>query len=375
MGHLRVAYVTVNDPSDKNTWSGLEYYIAQTVNKYIGDVTYIGNLKNRVTFRHHLKRFYYKLQQEQYLAERTEEMGVYYARQIEEKLQQSEFDLIFSPSTIPIAHLKTDLPIVVWLDATFAVMVDYYFKQLCAESIRDGNLMDNNAFKRCAFVCFASQWAASSAVDDYSIERGKIKVIPFGANFDMIPEKRGNNNSLSIPLQLLFVAKDWCRKGGETVFQTFIALQDMGIETNLFVVGCVPPKKFQHAQMKVFSFLDKNVYSDATQLDWLYRNAHFLILPSKEECYGLVLCEANAYGVPVLASDTGGIPEIVRDGINGFLMPTDASGNDYALKIVQLVRDKTSYIDLCESSRKRFDEVLNWNAGGELLRDVLLKKI
>lgn len=375
MGHLRVAYVTVNDPLDKNTWSGLEYYIAQTVNKHIGDVTYICNLKNRVTVGHRLKKFYYRLHQAQYLADRTEEMGTYYARQVEEKLQRNKFDLIFSPSTLPIAHLKTDLPIVVWLDATFAVMVEYYFKQLCAESIRDGNRMDANAFKRCTLVCFASQWAASSALEKYGIEREKIKVIPFGANSDIVPEKRGINHSLSAPLQLIFVAKDWYRKGGETVFKTFIALQDMGIETNLFVVGCVPPKKFRHERLKVFSFLDKNVQGDARQLDWLYQNAHFLILPSKEECYGLVLCEANAYGVPVLASKTGGIPEIVRDGINGFLMPVDATGDDYALKIAQVVGDRTSYINLCKSSRKRFDQVLNWNAGGELLRELLLKRV
>jgi len=375
MGHLRVAYVTVNDPSDRNTWSGLEYYIAKTVNKYIGGVTYVGNLTSRVTFRHHVKRFYYKLHHKQYLAERTEEMGAWYAQQIEEKLSRSEFDLIFSPSTIPIAHLKTDLPIVVWLDATFAIMVDYYFKKLCAESIRDGNSMENNAFKRCAFICFASKWAACSAVNDYNIETEKVKVIPFGANFDTIPEKRGIDNRLTIPLELLFIAKDWYRKGGETVFQTFIALNDMGIESNLSVVGCVPPKKFRHAQMKIFPFLDKNVSVDAQQLDCLYRNAHFIILPSREECYGLVLCEANAYGVPVLARNTGGISEIIRDGVNGFLMPADALGSDYAFKIAGLVRDTESYIELCSSSRERFEEVLNWDAGGESLRDILLKKI
>lgn len=375
MGHIRVAYVTVNDPKDKNTWSGLEYHIAQTVNKYIGNVTYIGNLKKRIPFRHRVKKLYYKINREKYFSERTKEAAAYYARQIEEKLKQSEFDLIFSPSTIPIAQLKTDVPIVVWLDATFAVMVNYYFKGLCAESIKIGNVLESNAFNRCKLLCFASRWAACSAIEDYHILGEKIQVIPFGANIDKIPEKQERNGRAMNPLQILFIAKDWFRKGGETAFQTFQALNNMGMTTNLVVVGCVPPKRLHHARMKVFPFLDKNIEREARQLESLYEQAHFLILPSKEECYGLVLCEANAYGVPVLASDTGGIPEIVKDGINGFLMSVNASGNDYAFKIAQLARDEKLYADLVTLSRRRFDEVLNWRAGGELLRDVLLKRI
>jgi glycosyltransferase involved in cell wall biosynthesis len=371
MEHLKVAYITVNDPLDKNSWSGLEYYAARTIGEQIGDITYISNLTYRRSLIHHAKRFYYKLRGKTYFAERSKEIVLHYAREVEKRLEGSGCDLIFSPSTIPIAYLETAIPIAVWLDATFAVMVDYYFKNLCQESIHDGNTTDINAFKRCSYICFASQWAAASAVREYNIDKERIRVIPFGANIDVSPEKEAFVDRPTIPLHLLFIARDWYRKGGAKVFQIFEDLNNMGIESNLSVIGCIPPKRYRHVLMRIFPFLDKNVQQDAEQLDQLYRRANFLLLPSRQECYGLVLCEANAYGVPVLASDTGGIPEIVKDGFNGYLMPVNASPKDYVQKIAHLIRQKKMYFDMCKTARRRFEEVLNWQVSGRSLKSFI----
>lgn len=53
----------------------------------------------------------------------------------------------------------------------------------------------------------------------------------------------------------------------------------------------------------------------------LLQAANVLLLPSESESFGLVALEAMASGVPVVASDVGGIPEVVEHGVSGFLAP------------------------------------------------------
>jgi glycosyltransferase involved in cell wall biosynthesis len=48
---------------------------------------------------------------------------------------------------------------------------------------------------------------------------------------------------------------------------------------------------------------------------------HVFVLPSESEGFGLVVREAQAVGVPVVATDTGGLSELVRDGDTGLLVP------------------------------------------------------
>jgi len=56
------------------------------------------------------------------------------------------------------------------------------------------------------------------------------------------------------------------------------------------------------------------------KINYFYRNARFLVTPSKSyEPFGLVIAEAMANGLPVIASRIGGIPEVVDDEITGFL--------------------------------------------------------
>jgi len=70
------------------------------------------------------------------------------------------------------------------------------------------------------------------------------------------------------------------------------------------------------------------------QLSQFYRNAHFAVIPSIcAEVFPLVAGEAMSHGLPVIASRTGGLPEIVDDGVTGFLVePGDAGELSEAMK-------------------------------------------
>jgi glycosyltransferase involved in cell wall biosynthesis len=53
----------------------------------------------------------------------------------------------------------------------------------------------------------------------------------------------------------------------------------------------------------------------------LLRGAHLFLLPSETESFGLAALEAMACGVPVIASEVGGLPEVVVQGESGYLAP------------------------------------------------------
>jgi glycosyltransferase involved in cell wall biosynthesis len=68
-------------------------------------------------------------------------------------------------------------------------------------------------------------------------------------------------------------------------------------------------------------------YLQGLELASAFASADAFVFPSRTETLGLVLLEAMAAGCPVVAARSGGIPDIVEDGVNGFLFdPTDENG-------------------------------------------------
>jgi glycosyltransferase involved in cell wall biosynthesis len=106
------------------------------------------------------------------------------------------------------------------------------------------------------------------------------------------------------------------------------------------------------------------------RLSQLFLEANFFLFPTLAEAYGIVLCEASAHGLPSLARDTGGVGAAVTDGENGYLLPPDATGRQYANKILKIVQDGSNYERLVLSSRMAYEERLNWDAWGRAVKPI-----
>lgn len=91
---------------------------------------------------------------------------------------------------------------------------------------------------------------------------------------------------------------------------------------------------------KLYGIADKVICHPFSlgEMPQVYRGADLFVLPSENETLGQVYIEAMASGVPVIGTNVGGIPEIIHDRENGFLVsPNDAS--QLSLKISQLLTD------------------------------------
>jgi glycosyltransferase involved in cell wall biosynthesis len=238
------------------------------------------------------------------------------------------------------------------------------------------NLLSDLAIRKASLLVYASGWAAQSAIDDYHADPQQVHVALMGANFDNPPSKEIiEQKQKSQSCRLLFIGFDWQRKGGDIAFETLLKLEEEGIEAELIVCGCVPPRKYFHKRMKVIPYLDKNDPAQYKELEQLYLSSDFLLLPTRNECFGLVFCEANAYGLPVVTTHTGGVPEVVIDGINGFTLPLSARGAEYARSIASIYRDDLRYAELVKTSRETFDDRLNWDVWGMTVNTLITEML
>jgi glycosyltransferase involved in cell wall biosynthesis len=376
---LKIAFLTSLDPNDRRSWSGIFFYMLKSLEQQFTTVVPLGPAKlNPATFffkilcyvsNRAFPRYRYNILHNKIL-------GRFYARFFEDKLRDNGFDLIFSPtSSTEIAFLKTHLPICYFSDTSFRQIKDYYpeFSNLLKYSVEETELIQANALKKSAVVIHASQWATDFAVKHYHVDPSRSYTVAMGANIDAAPdlvtiESRVKNRT---SCNLLMLGVDWSRKGGSIAYDAFIELNASGIATNLTVCGCVPPSEFEHPNLRVIPFLDKNDEADYKQFLQLLSSSHFLILPSRAECSGIVFAEASAFGIPSITTETGGVASMVEEGVNGYRLPFDAGGSAYAFLIKSIFDDPKRYRDLVYSSRRKFDDELNWQKWGEKIRAII----
>ena len=204
----------------------------------------------------------------------------------------------------------------------------------------------------------------------YGATAERVRIVAFGANLEEVPDRevilRKKRDGVC---RLLFIARDWKRKGGDVARETLLALLDGGIAAELTVCGCEPPKAALHPRLRVLPLIDKHNARNRKIFSQLLLSSHFLLLPTRADCTPIVMCEANAFGVPVMTTSTGGIPSIVQEGVNGCMLPQDARGDKFAQLIATIFEDENHYARMVAGARAMFEQRLNWTSWGETMKE------
>ncbi len=161
-----------------------------------------------------------------------------------------------------------------------------------------------------------SNWAKQSAITEYDIPAEKIVVNPPGINLQFwhpgTIEKSSQSDNI---LRVLFVGGDFRRKGGPLLLEWYKGQDPLRCE--LHIVTREPVEK----RPGVYVYHD--IEPNSEKLISLYQNSDLFILPSLGECFGIANLEAMGVGLPVIASDVGGIHDIIEPGRNGFIVPSN----------------------------------------------------
>jgi L-malate glycosyltransferase len=210
-------------------------------------------------------------------------------------------------------------------------------------------------------ITAVSRYLARETVDKFRVPAERIEVIP---NFvdpehydrDLFPCRK---SALVGPGEKLVMHISNFRpvKRVRDVVRIFERIA-REVPSRLVLVGDGPDRPEAVHEAETLGIEDRVVFlGKQDSVNELLTCADLFLLPSQSESFGLVALEAMASGVPVVASDTAGIPEVVEHGITGHLAPVGAV-DEMAAAGVALLRDSDRWLRTSiaarEVARERF---------------------
>ena len=189
------------------------------------------------------------------------------------------------------------------------------------------------------------------------IKRGfdpsKLKILPRGLDTELFHpgrrdsaffEKFGASNG---ELRLLYVGRISREKDLDLLADAYRRLRKEGLPVRLFVVGHGP---YSEALAKSLPDAFFTGYLRGTELATAYASADIFVFPSTTDTFGNVILEAQASGLPVVVSDSGGPKELVAHKANG-LITRSHNVEDFTDAIRALVTDQTLRERMANSAR------------------------
>lgn len=371
----KIAFLCDGDPRDKASWSGTMYMMYSNLQKlgyeleWIPATTYTNK---EITLIEKIASFHEKIFHRTFNRYQNITKARIASRRTKEKLKNTKFDLLFASNVInDLAYLNIKQPIVYVNDILYDQHINYYpaYKGLGWYSKKVLRYLEHKALKKCSAVLLPSEWSVERAISYYKLDAKKVHLLRFGANIEVPSLEEFQPKELTQPTTFLFLSVEWERKRGNLALQTIELLAQKGYNVELKIVGCISPVESE--LLNVIPFLNKNNPIEYQKLKDILTSSHFLFVPTEAECYGIVFCEASAYGLPSVTTATGGVTSIVKDEINGIALPLNASAEDYVNAIEPFLIDKCRYHNLSISSRDRYNTSLNWDVWREELKIIL----
>jgi N-acetyl-alpha-D-glucosaminyl L-malate synthase BshA len=217
------------------------------------------------------------------------------------------------------------------------------------------------AIERSDGVTAVSRYLRNRTVEEFDIRR-EIRVIP---NFIEVvrpePDLEACNRKAFAPgnEKILMHASNFrpVKRIGDVV-RIFARVREK-VPAKLLLVGEGPERLFIQQLVRELKLSgDVHFLGEQDQLEPLFFCADLFLLPSEQESFGLTALEAMNCGVPVIAADIGGLPEVVTHGETGFLFPVgDVAA--MAESAVALLADPAKHEAFKARARKRAQESFN----------------
>ncbi len=214
-------------------------------------------------------------------------------------------------------------------------------------------------FNKASLITVDSIYVKHLILSSFNIAPQKVQVITPAINFAKFANiKKPPQKRLAIGTISRFVK----RKNIPNIIKALSILEkEYELDFVYQLAGDGPEKDFILSLLKNVTFKWKYLgnISEKKKIKEFYPSLDIfamapLDLPNDIEGFGIVYLEANAYGIPVIASRSGGVPDAVKERVSGlFADPTDP--RDIAKKILKISKDKEKYRESSIAWAKKFD--------------------
>ena len=200
-----------------------------------------------------------------------------------------------------------------------------------------------------------SEYLKEQTVEDFSVPRERIEVIPNFIDTKMWrPDREPSHRDKFAPdgeSIVMHVSNFRPVKRVEDVVSVFAKIQGR-VSARLIMVGDGPDRPRASQRAHELGVEDRVLFLGKHQsVQDLLSCADLLLLPSENESFGLAALEAMASGAPVIATNAGGMPEVIEDRVTGRILDVgDVTG--MAEAGVQLLQDEEMYARISSAGRR-----------------------
>jgi glycogen(starch) synthase len=211
------------------------------------------------------------------------------------------------------------------------------------------------ALRRADAVTACSQFTLDDATRRFGAPRGLSRVVFNGVDLDDEGARPATPIEGVEPGFVLGLGRMVQKKGFDLLLEAFGRLPQDCADTRLVLGGGGPELEALRTLASRLGVADRVVfagYLDRAQVSWAMEHAAVFALPSRVEPFGIVVLEAMRAGRPVIVSDRGGAPEIVRDSVEGLTVdPFDVVA--FAEALTRVLRDSVLRDTMGMGGRRR----------------------
>lgn len=225
-------------------------------------------------------------------------------------------------------------------------------------------------------VIACSQYMKGEVQHVFQVPEDKIRIIPNGVNpqnFEVKEHKVNRNQYVAPDEKIVFYVGRLVReKGVQVLLDAAPKILSQHPNTKFIIAGKGPYEenlRHQAQQMGIAHRVYFTGYIDDSVRNSLYSWADVAVFPSLYEPFGIVALEGMAAHTPVVVSDTGGLGEIVRHGIDG-LKAYPGNSRSLADMITWLLKDENTGQKLKKKAFERIQDDFNWEKISYKTRDV-----